>query len=138
MLEFVADAARAAGLGITIHVGEEGEETGVEEIGEVVEHLRPQRIGHGILAARDPALMRLLADAGVVLEICPTSNLLTKALGEMSPVVFPPGTQTLSAQARIRGLRYTPTPSANPISAPTSNATRTTARCSSDSSSNRS
>src|SRR5215208_611035 len=40
------DAARAAGLGITIHVGEEGE-TGAEEIGEVVEYLRPQRIGHG-------------------------------------------------------------------------------------------
>ena len=48
--------------------------------GEVVEHLRPDRIGHGILAAKDPELMRLLREAGVVLEICPTSNLLTKAL----------------------------------------------------------
>jgi adenosine deaminase len=71
--------ARAAGLGITIHVGEEGD-AGAEEIGEVVESLRPERIGHGILAARDPALMRLLRDAGVTLEICPTSNLLTRAL----------------------------------------------------------
>ena len=67
------------GLGVTIHVGEEGE-SGGEEIGEVVERLRPERIGHGILAARDPELMRLLHDAGTVLEICPTSNLLTKAL----------------------------------------------------------
>ncbi len=75
----MVEAARAAGLGITIHVGEEGA-TGGEEIGEVVEHLRPERIGHGILAARDPELMRLLRDAGTVLEICPTSNLLTKAL----------------------------------------------------------
>ena len=75
----MVETARAAGLGITIHVGEEGE-TGAEEIGEVVEHLRPERIGHGILAARDPELMRLLRDAGIVLEICPTSNLLTKAL----------------------------------------------------------
>ncbi|HZO48523.1 MAG TPA: amidohydrolase family protein [Gaiellaceae bacterium] len=75
----MVEAARQAGLGVTIHVGEEGE-TGVEEIGEVVEHLRPDRIGHGILAAADPELMRLLRDAGVVLEICPTSNLLTKAL----------------------------------------------------------
>ena len=57
-----------------------GGRTGGEEIGEVVEHLRPDRIGHGILAARDPALMGLLRDAGTVLEICPTSNLLTKAL----------------------------------------------------------
>jgi adenosine deaminase len=75
----MVETARAAGLGITIHVGEEGE-TGAEEIGEVVESLRPDRIGHGILAARDPALMRLLRDAGVTLEICPTSNLLTRAL----------------------------------------------------------
>src|SRR5688500_16026198 len=73
------DLAREAGLGVTIHVGEEGE-TGGEELREVVQHLRPDRIGHGILAARDPELMRLLRDAGVVLEICPTSNLLTKAL----------------------------------------------------------
>ena len=81
----MVETARAAGLGITIHVGEEGE-TGAEEIGEVVEHLRPERIGHGILAARDPELMRLLRDAGIVLEICPTSNLLTKALADEDAV----------------------------------------------------
>jgi adenosine deaminase len=75
----MVDAAREAGLGVTIHVGEEGE-TGAEEIREVVESLRPERIGHGILAARDPELMRSLHEAGIVLEICPTSNLLTKAL----------------------------------------------------------
>jgi adenosine deaminase len=81
----MVEAARAAGLGVTIHVGEEGA-TGAEEIGEVVEHLRPDRIGHGILAARDPELMRLLRDAGTVLEICPTSNLLTKALPDEDAV----------------------------------------------------
>ena len=70
---------------ITIHVGEEGE-TGAEELGEVIEHLRPERIGHGILAARDPELMRLLREAGTVLEICPTSNLLTKALADEDAV----------------------------------------------------
>jgi adenosine deaminase len=75
----LVEEARAAGLGVTIHVGEEGDE-GVEEIGEVVETLRPDRIGHGILAAREPALMRELVARGIVLEICPTSNLLTKAL----------------------------------------------------------
>ena len=78
-LEPMVETARGAGLGVTIHVGEEGE-SGLEEIGEVVEHLRPERIGHGILAARDEELMRMLRDAGTVLEICPTSNLLTKAL----------------------------------------------------------
>jgi adenosine deaminase len=75
----MVETARAAGLGITIHVGEEGA-TGAEEIGEVVESLRPDRIGHGILAARDPELKRGLRDAGITLEICPTSNLLTRAL----------------------------------------------------------
>ena len=81
----MVETARAAGLGVTIHVGEEGA-TGGEEIGEVVEHLRPDRIGHGILAARDPELMGLLRDAGTVLEICPTSNLLTKALPDEAAV----------------------------------------------------
>lgn len=76
----LVEAAREAGLGVTIHVGEEGEEHGVVEIREVVDALRPDRIGHGILAARDPSLMDALRTAGIVLEICPTSNLLTKAL----------------------------------------------------------
>jgi adenosine deaminase len=81
----MVETARAAGLGVTIHVGEEGE-SGREEIGEVIEHLRPDRIGHGILAAGDEELMRLLRDAGIVLEICPTSNLLTKALPDEEAV----------------------------------------------------
>jgi len=80
------EEARAAGLGVTIHVGEEGGEFGRDEIGEVLEVLRPDRIGHGILAASDPELMRLLRDAEVVLEICPTSNLLTKALPDENSV----------------------------------------------------
>ena len=65
-----------------IIVGEEGGDVGRAEIGEVLEVLRPDRIGHGILAAGDEELMRELRDAEVVLEICPTSNLLTKALAD--------------------------------------------------------
>jgi adenosine deaminase len=76
----MVEEARAAGLGVTIHVGEEGGDTGRAEVGEVVEVLRPDRIGHGILAAGDQVLMAALRDAEIVLEICPTSNLLTKAL----------------------------------------------------------
>src|SRR5919202_666142 len=53
----LVEEARDAGLGVTIHVGEEGGEHGVDEIGEVVETLRPERIGHRILAARDPSLV---------------------------------------------------------------------------------
>src|ERR687891_605920 len=76
----LVERARAAGLGVTIHVGEEGGEYGIAEIREVVSTLRPDRIGHGILAAQDEKLMTQIAEAEIVLEICPTSNLLTKAL----------------------------------------------------------
>ena len=82
----MVEEARAAGLGVTIHVGEEGADMGRDEIGEVVEVLRPDRIGHGILAASDPELMRELREAEIVLEICPTSNLLTKALPDEEAV----------------------------------------------------
>jgi adenosine deaminase len=80
------ETARSAGLGVTIHVGEEGGEVGIEEVGEVVEHLRPERIGHGILAAQDESAMRLLHQTGTVLEICPSSNLLTRALPDEAAV----------------------------------------------------
>jgi adenosine deaminase len=71
---------------VTIHVGEEGGDMGREEIAEVLEVLRPDRIGHGILAAGDDELMRALREAEIVLEICPTSNLLTKALADEAAV----------------------------------------------------
>ena len=76
----MVDEARAAGLGVTIHVGEEGGDVGRAEVRQVVEALRPDRIGHGILAAGDSDLMAALREGEIVLEICPTSNLLTKAL----------------------------------------------------------
>ena len=97
----LVEEARAAGLGVTIHVGEEGGADGLAEIGEVVETLRPERIGHGILAAQDEETMRLLRDAGVVLEICPTSNLLTKALADEEAV-----RDTIRTFAD-RGVRFT-------------------------------
>src|SRR5947208_7343187 len=82
----MVEDARAAGLGVTIHVGEEGGDMGRDEIGEVVEVLRPDRIGHGILAASDASLMSAIREAQIVLEICPTSNLLTKALANEDAV----------------------------------------------------
>jgi adenosine deaminase len=82
----MVEEARAAGLGVTIHVGEEGGEMGRAELAEVLEVLRPDRIGHGILAAGDEELMRELKSSEIVLEICPTSNLLTKALADEAAV----------------------------------------------------
>ncbi|HEY7974777.1 MAG TPA: hypothetical protein VID72_05500 [Ktedonobacterales bacterium] len=73
----LVERARDAGLGITIHTGEEGR---IEDMWEVMEYLRPTRIGHGILCAYDEKLMERVVQAGVTLEICPTSNLRTKAV----------------------------------------------------------
>ena len=54
--------------------------TGAEGVIAVVEQLKPHRIGHGIRAAYDEAAMKLLKERDVVLELCPTSNLHTKAV----------------------------------------------------------
>jgi adenosine deaminase len=82
----LVEEAREAGLGVTIHVGEEGGEYGIAELRDVVSSLRPDRIGHGILAAQDEKLMGQISEAEIVLEICPTSNLLTKALANEEAV----------------------------------------------------
>lgn len=67
--------AREGGLGVTVHTGEEGS---LEELRYVVEVIRPDRIGHGLLAIQDPALMNTIAKQGITLELCPTSNLRNK------------------------------------------------------------
>ena len=69
--------ARQYRLGITIHTGESGP---VEEVARVVELLEPDRIGHGVKAAYDPRAMAMIRDRGIVLEICPTSNLNTRVV----------------------------------------------------------
>ncbi len=69
--------ASECGLHLLMHAGEIG---GPEKIREAVELLNTERIGHGIAAVHDPALMDLLAERGVVLELCPVSNLRTGAL----------------------------------------------------------
>jgi aminodeoxyfutalosine deaminase len=65
------------GLHRLIHAGEIG---GPEKIREAVEFLGVERVGHGIAAIHDVALMDLLADRRIALEMCPTSNLRTGAL----------------------------------------------------------
>jgi adenosine deaminase len=70
--------ARHFGLGITVHAGEAGP---VEEIAEVVELLEPDRIGHGVKSAYDQRTMGMLRERGIVLEICPSSNLQTEVVG---------------------------------------------------------
>jgi adenosine deaminase len=74
------ERARAAGLGTTVHTGET-HGTGAAGVGAVLEKLQPDRIGHGIRAVNDEAVMKLLRQRGTVLELCPTSNLRTRAVG---------------------------------------------------------
>ena len=69
--------ARQFGLGLTVHTGESGP---VEEVARVVELLEPDRIGHGVKAAYDPRAMGMIRERGIVLEICPTSNLNTRVV----------------------------------------------------------
>ena len=69
--------ASQCGLHRLIHAGEIG---GPEKIREAVELLGVERIGHGIAAIHDTALMDLLAARRIALEVCPASNLLTGAL----------------------------------------------------------
>jgi adenosine deaminase len=75
-------AARQAGLKCTVHTGETAG-TGPEGVRAVVELLEPHRIGHGICAAKDERVMDLLRERGVVLEICPSSNLATRAVASV-------------------------------------------------------
>src|SRR5690349_3071623 len=77
--EDLFEKARRAGLKCTVHTGET-KGTGAEGVMAVVERLKPHRIGHGIRAAYDETAMRLLRERDVVLELCPTSNLHTKAV----------------------------------------------------------
>jgi adenosine deaminase len=69
--------ARQFRLGITIHTGEAGP---VEEVARVVDILEPDRIGHGVKAAYDPRAMEMIRDRGIVLEVCPSSNLNTRVV----------------------------------------------------------
>jgi len=69
--------AKSSGMRLLMHAGEVG---GPEKIREAVEILGVERIGHGIAAIHDPALMDLLAERRIPLEVCPTSNLRTGAL----------------------------------------------------------
>jgi aminodeoxyfutalosine deaminase len=76
-LRSVYDRAATLGLHRLIHAGEIG---GPEKIREAIELLGAERIGHGIAAINEPALMDLLADRRIPLEICPVSNIRTGAL----------------------------------------------------------
>ncbi len=68
---YAFDLAREAGLRLTTHAGEWG---GAASVWEAVRDLKVERIGHGVQCVEDPALVDHLAEHGIVLEVCPGSN----------------------------------------------------------------
>lgn len=71
------DMAREAGLFLTCHAGEWG---GPEMVADTIRDLRVSRIGHGINAIKDLALVDQIAEQGIVLEVCPGSNVFLNAV----------------------------------------------------------
>jgi adenosine deaminase len=90
------DCAREAGLGLTAHAGEW---CGPESVRDALAAFRPARIGHGVRAIEDPALVDELAERGTVLEICPGSNI---ALG-----LYPDWRRHPIGELDRRGVRVT-------------------------------
>ncbi|HSV38689.1 MAG TPA: adenosine deaminase [Nocardioidaceae bacterium] len=80
------DQARAAGLRSVPHAGET---TGPETVWDALNHLCAERIGHGTSSAQDPALLAHLAEQRIPLEVCPTSNVATRAVASLAehPIV---------------------------------------------------
>ncbi|HET8561134.1 MAG TPA: adenosine deaminase [Marmoricola sp.] len=75
------EAARAAGLHSVPHAGET---TGPQTVRDALELLGAERIGHGTSAAQDPELLQRLAQSGVPLEVCPSSNVATHAVASLA------------------------------------------------------
>lgn len=90
------DMAREAGLRLTAHAGEW---SGPESVRDAVHDLRVERIGHGVRAIEDPALVDELAEKGIVLEVCPGSNV---ALG-----IYPAWRAHPISELRNRGVKVT-------------------------------
>ena len=63
----------------TIHAGEAG---GAAEVACAIE-MGAARIGHGVRSYEDPAVVRMICEKGIFLEMCPTSNRITKAVQDM-------------------------------------------------------
>jgi len=88
------DMAREAGLRLTAHAGEWG---GPDSVRDAVRDLGVERIGHGVRAIEDLALVDQLAETGIVLECCPGSNV---ALG-----IYPTFRAHPIAELRRRGVK---------------------------------
>ncbi len=80
------DRARAVGLHSVPHAGET---TGPQTVWDALRELGAERIGHGISAAEDPRLLAHLAERQIPLEVCPTSNVRTRAVARIEEHPLP-------------------------------------------------
>ncbi|MEU5726808.1 adenosine deaminase [Micromonospora sp. NPDC047738] len=80
------DQARAAGLRSVPHAGET---TGPETVWDALRELGAERIGHGVSAVLDPELLTYLAERQIPLEVCPTSNVRTRAVASIEEHPLP-------------------------------------------------
>ncbi len=80
-------AHEEAGLGLTAHAGEYCGAAAVKNTLEAVPQLA--RIGHGIRSIEDPAVLDMLRARGIVLEVCPTSNVATGVVRDWSAHPLP-------------------------------------------------
>ncbi len=78
--------ARDGGIGSVPHAGEVA---GTASIRGCLDALRADRIRHGIRAVDDPALLAELADRGIVLDVCPISNVRTGAVPSLAAHPLP-------------------------------------------------
>ncbi|MDH2391331.1 MULTISPECIES: adenosine deaminase [Streptomyces] len=74
------DRAIDAGLHSVPHAGET---TGPQTVWDALTELRAERIGHGTSSVRDPELLAHLAEHRIPLEVCPTSNIATRAVTDL-------------------------------------------------------
>ncbi|MFD8968438.1 adenosine deaminase [Streptomyces sp. NPDC059568] len=74
------DRAIDAGLHSVPHAGET---TGPGTVWDALRELRAERIGHGTSAVQDPELLAHLAEHRIPLEVCPTSNIATRAVADL-------------------------------------------------------
>ena len=81
--------SRRAGLGSVPHAGESLLPWSPDHVRGSIDTLGADRIGHGIGAVRDPHLLAVLLDRAIPLEVCPTSNLRTRACDRIALHPFP-------------------------------------------------
>ncbi len=87
--------AHEAGLGLTAHAGELA---GPESVAAALDHLGVRRIGHGVRAIEEPALVQRIVDEGIVLELCPSSNVALKLYPD---IAHHPFRQLMEAGVRV-------------------------------------